>query len=44
MNIKIAILSGYGTPTFRGLAREVGCEHYFVKPLDPKQLDVLFSV
>jgi CheY-like chemotaxis protein len=43
MKIKIAILSAYDTTKFRELATEIGCEHYFVKPLAASHLGLLFG-
>ena len=37
-NTKIAMLTAYDTSRFRDLAREAGCDDYFVKPLDPAEL------
>lgn len=38
MNTKIAMLTAYDTSRFRELAKEAGCDEYYVKPLDPGEL------
>lgn len=43
MQVKIAILTAYDSVRFRELARQAGCDHYFVKPLDPEELSRLFG-
>src|SRR5690349_15494571 len=43
MNVKIAMLTAYDSANFRELARQAGCDHYFVKPVDPEELVKLFG-
>lgn len=38
MNAKIAMLTAYDTSRYRDLAKEAGCDEYYVKPLDPSEL------
>jgi DNA-binding response OmpR family regulator len=43
MDTKIAMLTAYDTSRFRELAKEAGCDDYFVKPLDPRELGRLLG-
>lgn len=43
MSAKVAILTAYDSDKLRGLAQEAGCDHYFIKPLDPVELTRLFG-
>lgn len=43
MSTKIAILTAYDSANLRELAQKAGCDHYFIKPLDPEELTRLFG-
>lgn len=43
MNTKIAMLTAYDQPTHRERAQQAGCDFYFVKPMEPRELAKFFG-
>jgi CheY-like chemotaxis protein len=39
----VIAVTGYAQEEYRVRALEVGCEHHFVKPVDPRMLAALFE-
>ncbi|OAI52514.1 hypothetical protein AYO46_00725 [Betaproteobacteria bacterium SCGC AG-212-J23] len=43
MNVRIAVVTAYDDKGHRERAQQAGCDFYYVKPLEPKELAKLFG-